>query len=565
MSRYHAAGIMRHLGRLGHSLAAGAVAGAALAPVQLLLWEDVRLPFAKASLAFLAWATWGSLWLGLFYFVILELFALVPANLLGRNGFSLPLWRRLMAANSLLVASVAVWNRHETRDLLLPANRQALAVVAWLTGLYGIVLLALVLRRTSRLRSPAIAWGASTLLVAALWGIWAMTPPAEPPLAGTDTPTFKAARNLLFVSWEGADLPWLLPILERGDMPFLQSRRDHGAWGQLRTMRPYTRSASLATVVTGCAPAVHGVLGKRSYRLSWLLDHPVTLLLAGPWRDPHQVPWAAWERVPGASPKRAPIWTILDRSGRPAGNAGWPRWSTGGWDLQAPLAAEATRFEELDSELLAALSPALATAPEAARDARRAFAIASDLHQAVLRRTESGTMGALVVNTRLVSQLRPAWTPAAPGDPSDETLRQAARLLDDQVHQLWSRLGGEATLLVVVSPYGMAPPSPWRRLGHLVGHTSEWRVSPSESPDGFVLFSGPGVRPGERLRARRLADVVPTVLYLLELPVARDMAGGVILEAVSDEHTARVPLRRVASYPPTVPDTPRHAPQPGAR
>lgn len=554
---------MRHLGRLGHSLAAGAVTGAALAPVQLLLWADVRLPLDKALLALAAWASWGAAWVGLLYFLVLELSALVPANLLGRNGFSMPLWRRMMAATSLLVAVLAVWNRHGTRDLLVSANRQALSVVAWVAGLYWLVLLVLVLRRTSQRLSPALSIGASGLFVGVLWGIWVLTPPPPPPLPGNDAPTFKAARNLLFVSWEGADLPWLLPILERGDMPFLQSRRERGAWGQLRTVRPYARSAALATLVTGCAPSVHGVLGKRSYRLSWLLDRPVTLLLAGPWRDPLQVPWRAWERVPGASPKRAPIWAILDRSGVPAGNAGWPRWSTGGWDLQPPLASEATRFDALSPDLRAALSPALAAVPEAARDAQRAFAIASDLHAAVLQRTESGSMGALVTNTRLVSMLRPTWTPETPGDSSDETLRQAARLLDSQIRQLWLHLGGEGTLLVVASPYGMAAPSPWRRLGHLVGHTSEWRVSPSESPDGFVLFSGPGVRTGERLRARRLADVVPTILYLLELPVARDMAGGVILEAVSDEHTARVPLRRVASYPPSVPAGNHHAPQPG--
>ena len=263
---------MRHLGRLGHSLAAGAVAGAALAPVQLLLWADIRLPLGKALLALAAWASWGAVWVGLLYFIVLELSALVPANLLGRNGFSLPLWRRLMAATSLLVAILAVWNRHGTRDLLVSANRQALSVVAWLAGLYGLVLLVLVLRRASQRLSPAFSLGASGLFVGVLWGIWVLTPPPPPPLPGNDAPTFKAARNLLFVSWEGADLPWLLPILERGDMPFLQSRRERGAWGQLRTVRPYTRSAALATLVTGCAPSVHGVLGKRSYRLPWLLD-----------------------------------------------------------------------------------------------------------------------------------------------------------------------------------------------------------------------------------------------------------------------------------------------------
>jgi hypothetical protein len=67
-----------------------------------------------------------------------------------------------------------------------------------------------------------------------------------------------------------------------------------------------------------------------------------------------------------------------------------------------------------------------------------------------------------------------------------------------------------------------------------------------------VLFSGPGVRSG-RLRTARLADVTATVLYLLELPVARDMAGRVLLEAVSESRASAVPLRMIPSYPPMTP------------
>jgi len=97
---------------------------------------------------------------------------------------------------------------------------------------------------------------------------------------------------------------------------------------------------------------------------------------------------------------------------------------------------------------------------------------------------------------------------------------------------------------VVVSPYGLAPPSPWQRLAHLGGTPRRWRVSPTDSPDGFVLFSGPGVRAGH-LQRGRLADAVATVLYLIELPVARDMAGRVLLDAVTEERTAVVPLRLI--------------------
>lgn len=549
MTRYHATGIMRHLARLGHSVAAGATTGAALAPLQLLLWAEVHLSVWRALLAFAAWTSWGALWLGALYFLALELFAIAPSNLLGGSGFSVGLWRRLMSASGFLIAAVAIWNRHATRDLLVGANRQALEVAAWIAGLYGLLLLILVRRRAVQRLPASVSAIVAGIVVASLWGIWIATPPVDPPEQSADTPVFEATRKLLFVSWEGADLPWLLPALERQDMPFLQSRREKGAWGQIRTVRPYTRLAAMATLATGCSPATHGVLGKRSFQLPWLVDQPVTLLLEGPWPNPHQLPWRTWRRTPAPSPRRAPLWSIVEHSGLPAGNAGWPRWDTGSWELQPPLASESTPFGELDATLRAALGPAFSASEETARDARSAFSISIDLHEAVMDRTGDKNPGALVVNSRLVAMLRPAWTPQSAGDPSDEVLRQAARLLDDQLRQLWQRLGGDEVLLVVASPYGMASPSPWRRLGHLVGRKSHWRVSPEEAPDGFVLFSGPGVRTGERLRTRRLADVVPTVLYLLELPVARDMAGGVILEAASDEHASRVPLRRVSTYP----------------
>ena len=80
-----------------------------------------------------------------------------------------------------------------------------------------------------------------------------------------EIPRFEASGKLLLVSWEGADLGWLLPEIERGDMPFLRSRMEAGAWGRLRTVRPYTRSASLASLATGCTPDVHGVVGRRAY------------------------------------------------------------------------------------------------------------------------------------------------------------------------------------------------------------------------------------------------------------------------------------------------------------
>jgi hypothetical protein len=544
---------MRHLQRLGHSLAAGALAGAALAPIQFLLWSEQSIPPARAVLGLLAWSTWGAVWFGSVMFLLVELFVLAPTVWAGRHGFSIDLWRGLAAAVGLTVAALAFWNQRITRDLLVSANRQAIEVCGWLATVYGVVKLTLAVRRPERRHPLALSSGAALLFLSLLWGAWLVTPPAQLPATATEVPRFAPARKLLLVSWEGADLGWLLPLTEKGMMPFLRSRLDAGSWGQIRTVRPYTRLAALATLLTGCNPEVHGVVGRRAYRLPWLIPEPVTLLLDGPWPDPHQLPWRAWQRAAGPAPRRATITEILSGVGSSTGLGGWPMPGHATWEVAPPLASESVTFDTLDSDLRTAVAPGLAAAPDAADAARRAFCTSITQQSLVTVHLELQSVDALVIDSTLPSRLRPAFTGQAPDDPAEEVLRQAARLLDTQLRSLWLAQGGETTLLVVTSPYGLAPPSPWRRLGGLVGLADRSRVSAAESPDGFVLFSGPGVRQGSRFRPRRVADVVPTVLYLLELPVARDMAGGAILEAVTDEHTARVPLRRVASYPPPTP------------
>jgi len=539
---------MRHLRRLGHGLAAGAFAGAALAPLQLLLWPDVAVPPDKAVLALLAWASWGALWIGGTLFALAEVAALVVPALAATRGFSVGLWRWLMIPVGFVVSGAAWWTREETRDLLLSENRQGLAWGGSAAFVFMVTLLVLALRRRPRRRALASALAFAGALVVCLWGIWAATPVARSEAAVGEEIRFAPAGRLLFVSWEGTDLPWLLPAMQRGDMPFLHKRWETGAWGQLRTVHPYTRSATLATLVTGCAPAVHGVLGRHSYRVPWLTDRPVTLLLAGPWPSPHQLPWRAWERAPGLAPQRADLWRILSDAGHKVGVVGWPRWARGAWTVATPLASEAVRLTAVDPDLRAALEPALRAAPDLAPDARNSFALAGSLGSMALKRMGAHPVDALAIDLELAAHLRPLWTSEDPNDPGEELLRQTARLLDDQLRSLWLAMG-EDTLLVVVSPYGLAPPSSWQRLAHLGAAPRRWRVSPTDSPDGFVFLSGPGVRPATRLSGVRLADVAATVLYLLELPVARDMSGRVLLDAVDEKRAASVPLRLVPSYP----------------
>jgi predicted AlkP superfamily phosphohydrolase/phosphomutase len=49
-------------------------------------------------------------------------------------------------------------------------------------------------------------------------------------------------------------------------------------------------------------------------------------------------------------------------------------------------------------------------------------------------------------------------------------------------------------------------------------------IGPEKAPDGIIIVRGPGVKPG-KIKLARIYDIAPTVLYLLGLPLDRNMDG----------------------------------------
>jgi hypothetical protein len=528
----------------------GALCGGMLAPLQLLLWPELRISAVKALLAFAAWASWGAFWVGIVAFLFVEAAGVFAPGIATGRGFSAGLWWPLAAAGSFSVAAIAWWNRDQTHELLAADHRDALGAAVAIALLLTIAT-AVASRRPAARRRPLLWFGAPAVAaLLAVWTVWASSTPSLPPPMPPRGATLPLPRKVMLVSWEGADLTWLLPAIEQGDMPFLRSLRDRGAWGQLRTAQPYSRTAFFATLATSCLPSVHGVIGRRAYRLPWLSETPVSLMLLGPWPVPHHLPWRAWERAAPPPSRRAQLWEILARAGLRVGVAGWPGIVRASWAVPQPMAAEASSFASLGTDVRTAVEPALAAFPDLAPPTRTAFAIAANITSSAQQRLAAEPVEALVLNTDLAARVRPLWTFDEAGGSQADVLRTAARFLDAQLKLEWTALGGDEVLVALVSPYGLAPPSAWRRLWSSPAQRSRWRVSPAGTPDGFVLLSGPGVKEGVRLRGSRLADVTATILYLLELPVARDMSGRVMLDAVSDERAASVPLRLIPSYGP---------------
>lgn len=64
---------------------------------------------------------------------------------------------------------------------------------------------------------------------------------------------------------------------------------------------------------------------------------------------------------------------------------------------------------------------------------------------------------------------------------------------------------------------------------------------------GIMIMKGPHFRKGVEIEAE-IVDLAPTILYLMDLPVAQDMDGRVLKEAINEEYLSSHPIKFVESY-----------------
>ena len=103
-------------------------------------------------------------------------------------------------------------------------------------------------------------------------------------------------------------------------------------------------------------------------------------------------------------------------------------------------------------------------------------------------------------------------------------------------------------VLFVVSGYGMEPTPWWRRLFTMPWGGPEPSGAHDGAPDGVVFAVGDGIRRGALLERGSVLDLAPTLLYLMGLPVARDMEGRVWTEILDEEFLRHHPVSFIPSY-----------------
>jgi hypothetical protein len=388
----------------------------------------------------------------------------------------------------------------------------------------------------------------------------------------------EAARRprLVVVGIESATLDAVLPLAEQGRLSFLSGCLRGGAYGRLQTITPTRRATLWTTLATGKLPFKHSILGPRRYPAPFLGRGMHLLLL------PRGLSFQSWGLLGAeatavtAQHKRArSLWEVLAELGVGAGVVGWPVTSPPPQSLDFAIA---DRFFVPDPPAATAYPPAVAARAAQLRVAVEGLdpALRDGLGRrpgAAVLRAAAGDQWREAVILGLAAE-RPeseALFVDLPGlqtivrryfggyaavhleGQHEESFERAAQVVEAYYTHLDAFLGalarqaGPGTLVAVVSAFGVDGPSKWQKLR---GLTPEAQLGGSfdRGPDGILLLYGDGVRAGALLPRARIVDVVPTLLYGMGLPVARDLDGRALTEAFTPEFLAVHPLNFVPSY-----------------
>jgi hypothetical protein len=374
-------------------------------------------------------------------------------------------------------------------------------------------------------------------------------------------------------------------------VPWLARLARRGALAPLATVRPTEGPPVWTTLMTGRLPCDHGIRSAFSYRLlasssDWaLLPKGASVALLERARLVSRRP------VPSTARRRRALWNVLDAFGIPSGLVGvWgthppetirgfvvspyfhvlrpdPERAAGALfprDLAREVAARAVEPSEIDPLLLRELadppSPAASPLTDPALRRLAADALAPDLTYErvadVLRSAYDPSF--LVVNLHGFDAAGHAFYrfahPEAFGDVDAEDARRYGRVLGGYAAlvgrwvQTIEKSLRPGDVLVVVSGHGLEPTPLWRRLLGVLSGTEVAAASHAGAPPGVLLIVGDGVVPGATTASATVLDLAPTLLYLMGLPVPRDMDGRVLSELVDAQYASDNPLTFIPSY-----------------
>ncbi len=86
------------------------------------------------------------------------------------------------------------------------------------------------------------------------------------------------------------------------------------------------------------------------------------------------------------------------------------------------------------------------------------------------------------------------------------------------------------------------------RLDYLSLVNTDEDLSGTHEKEGILIMAGPNIRRSHKIEGATLLDITPTMLALMGMPIARDMDGKVLTEAITKDYLKQNSIQSIDSY-----------------
>ncbi len=374
-----------------------------------------------------------------------------------------------------------------------------------------------------------------------------------------DDASVDVERRLMVIGIDGLEWDVMAPLLESGRLPTFARLMREGSWGELVSLEILESPVIWTSIATGKTPDKHGITGFAK-RNTGGTDVPLTSNV---------------RRVDA-------VWDILGDRDRTVGVTGWlatwPATPVNGYlvtshfnygagpggdvpeavtypaglaDSLAPLRLASTDID--DGSAAAFLRGGLPRGEEARA---RVEALKVSLATDETTRLVALELGASVPTDFFAVYFRGVdgpshffWVDMLPetgptmteeeAETFGEVIPRYYEYMDGVLAELL-RLADEKTTVLVTSDHGHSGPK-------LRGDDYAWGIAMHDRT-GFVCLWGKDVVAGRELHEPSVLDLTPTMLALYGMPVAEDMDGRVLTEAIDPGFLESNPVTTIATY-----------------
>jgi hypothetical protein len=354
-------------------------------------------------------------------------------------------------------------------------------------------------------------------------------------------------KRVTLIGLNGLTLDFILPLVAEGKLPNFSALMERGSWGRLESFTPNDPYVLRHTINTGKYPGKHRMISDSRYSLPGLEARLEVV--------PRFIFFRQFTRlgllhivVNDAPPQAKDLWRIALEFGVPAL----------AFDVSPPEIRPVPPDIRLEKLFGTAFKDFQFEAPGPFDRLHEAFVRDASFEEAAFqaKTADNPRIFSLVLDGLgdVESLFYKYSVPESFGEIKQDEIQKYGPVIRHYL-QFYDQIIGKymATLkddemLLVYSAYGIEPLPFWKRLIEWLLGNAAVSAYHEQAPDGAVFFFGKSVARGRNLSPVKLVDLLPSLLYSLRLPVAKDMDGIVRGAVFTSEFTDENPIFTITSY-----------------